>query len=534
MSVGFAIAARHQQAALDKELFQQRTFVLLGDGCMQEDVTLGAASLAGHLKLSNLIWFYDKNGVQIAGKIDRVASDDYAKVYEGMGWEVIELKDGHDHTQLRKALDRAEQVREKPLLIIGRTTMARGAYSMEGSEDTHGAPLPAEERKQTRAKLGLGTDPFETPPAAYSHFRALYDQKRQRVASWKQRFEQRMADGEFKKLFQTYYETSNYQNLPQVQWPRDKDVATRNAFGDVLEKWAEALPHLMGGSADLDGSNMTEQFVDKVGDFSWDKPLQRNVAFGVREFPMSAITNGMALHGGIIPFDATFLSFADYSRPALRLGAIQKVRVIHEFTHDSFFLGEDGPTHQPVEHIMSLRLIPNFYVMRPADAYETQVLMEVALHLHESPSAICLSRQKLPILPVQPDVVAQARFGAYAVVDTETPDVLLIATGGEVSIALEVAKRLDGKRVKVVSMPCWELFDAQPKSYRDKVLNPSCAKRVSIEAGTTLGWQKYTGVEGLNVGLDRFGDSAPAGDLAREYGFTADAITQKVKNHFGF
>ncbi len=532
MSVGFAIAARHQQAALDADLFNQRTFVLLGDGCMQEDVTLGAASLAGHLKLSNLIWFYDKNGVQIAGKIDRVASDNYARVFEGMGWEVIELPNGHDHAQLRTALNRSEAVREKPLLIIGNTTMAHGAYSMEGSEDTHGSPLPAEERKHTRAKLGLEADAFFTPEASYANFRQHFDKKRERVASWKQKFEQRMGDAEFKKRFQAYYETTSYQNLPQVQWPKDKEVATRNAFGDVLEKWAEALPNLLGGSADLDGSNMTEAFVEKVGDFSWNQPLQRNIAFGVREFPMSAICNGMALHGGIIPFDATFLSFADYSRPALRLGAIQKVRVIHEFTHDSFFLGEDGPTHQPVEHIMSLRLIPNFYVMRPADAYETQVLMEVALNLKQSPSAICLSRQKLPILALAHETVAQARFGAYAVVDVDQPDLILIATGGEVSIALDVAKRLDGKKVKVVSMPCWELFDEQPKSYRDKVLNPGVARRVSIEAGSTLGWQKYTGQEGLNIGLDHFGDSAPAGDLAREYGFTGEAIAQKIKGQW--
>lgn len=532
MSVGFAIAARHQQAVLDETLFNHKTYALLGDGCMQEDVTLGAASLAGHLKLANLVWYYDKNGVQIAGKIDRVASDDYAQVFRGMGWEVIELN-GHDHRALRQALDHSQKPREKPLLIIGKTIMAHGAHSMEGSEDTHGSPLPAAERQKTREKLGLPQESFYAPAEFYQHFRRNFAQKRAAVSAWKARFEEKMADPAFKKTFQVYYESDVFRQLPPLSWSRDKEIATRNAFGEVLAKWAEVVPQLLGGSADLDGSNMTDAFVEKVGDFSWDQPQNRNVAFGVREFPMSAICNGMALHGGIIPFDATFLSFADYSRAALRLGALQKAQVIHEFSHDSFFLGEDGPTHQPIEHLMSLRLIPNFYVMRPADAYETQVMMEVALNLKNSPSALCLSRQKLPILPISSEVVNQARYGAYAVIEQEQPELIIMATGSEVSLALAAAAKLSDRRVKVVSMPCWELFDEQPKSYRDKVLNPSCRARVSIEAGATLGWQKFIGSEGLAIGLDHYGDSAPAGDLAKEYGFTADQVVSKIKNHFG-
>ncbi len=532
MSVGFAIAARHQQAVLDEKLFSHRTFALLGDGCMQEDITLGAASLAGHLKLANLIWYYDRNGVQIAGKIDRVASDNYAKVFDGMGWEVLEVN-GHDHAALRKSLDRAQAKREKPLLIIGTSIMAHGAHSMEGSEDTHGSPLPADERQKTRAKLGLPSDSFYAPAEFYQHFRRNFSKRREEVSAWKQRFEERMSDASFKKTFQSYYDADVYQNLPQLSWPKDKEIATRNAFGEVLAKWADSVPSLMGGSADLDGSNMTEDFVEKVGDFGWNQAKNRNIAFGVREFPMSAICNGLALHGGIVPFDATFLSFADYSRAALRLGALQKARVIHEFSHDSFFLGEDGPTHQPVEHVMSLRLIPNFYLMRPADAYETQIMMEVALNLKNSPSALCLSRQKLPILPVSSEVVNQARYGAYAVLDCENPELLIIATGSEVSLALAAATHLKGRKVKVVSMPCWELFDEQPKSYRDKVLSPNCKARVSIEAGATLGWQKFIGIEGLAIGLDHYGDSAPASDLAKEYGFTPEQVATKIKNYFG-
>lgn len=531
MSVGFAIAAKHQAAVLDDELFGHRTWALLGDGCMQEDVTLGAASLAGHLKLDNLIWYYDRNAVQISGKISRSASDDYKMVFEGMGWDVV-VVDGHDHSQLRKVLDSTEKKLKKPLLIIGNSTMAKGAHSLEGSEKTHGSPLPADERTKTKERLGLPTDQaFFAPQEFYDSFRKFFGAKSERVANWKKRLETKQADANFKKLFAAYYETHAWRNLPQVQWPRDKEHPTRNAFGDVILKWAEALPNLMGGSADLEPSNCLEGFAHLVGDFSNENAKNRNLAFGVREFPMSAICNGMALHGGVIPFDATFLSFADYSRPALRLGAIQRCRVIHEFTHDSFHLGEDGPTHQPVEHMMSLRLIPNFYLMRPADAYETQAMMEVALNLTSAPSAICLSRQKLPMLPVSSETLAQARFGAYAVVDAEQPDLLIMATGSEVALALDALKLLPGVKAKVVSMPCWELFDEQPKSYKDKVLNPKCSKRVSIEAGSTLGWQKYTGSDGLNIGLDRYGDSAPAGDLAKEYGFTPEQVAARIKNY---
>ncbi len=532
MSVGFAIASRHQEAALDRELFRHKTWVLMGDGCMQEDITLGAASLAGHLRLDQLVWYYDQNKVQIAGTIDRVASDDYKKVFEGMRWEVITVN-AHDHDDLRRALNRAkDDKRDKPLLIIGASTMAHGAYSMEGSSDTHGSPLPAEERVKTRAKLGLPAEGFHAPQESYSHFRRNFEKRKNEVLEWQKAFEAKLGKPEFKAKYEAYYEKQAFTDLPAITWPAGKPVATRNAFGDIIEKWADAVPNFIGGSADLDGSNMTEQWVEKVGDFHGeDSPNSRNIAFGVREFPMSAISNGLALHGGMIPFDATFLAFADYSRAALRLGALQRCRVIHEFSHDSFFLGEDGPTHQPIEHVMSLRMIPNFYVMRPADAYETQVMMEVAINLPESPSALCLTRQKLPLLHLDPKTISQARFGAYAVQDVENPEVILFATGSEVPLALAAAALLNKYKVKVVSMPCWELFDEQPKSYQESVLSPKCTKRVSIEAGTTLGWQKYTGHQGLNIGVDHFGDSAPAEALAKEYGFTPEQVAATIKNY---
>ena len=279
---------------------------------------------------------------------------------------------------------------------------------------------------------------------------------------------------------------------------------------------------------------MTGPFAKKVGDFSKANPRGRNLAFGVREFPMSAICNGISLHGGLIPFDATFLTFSDYSRPALRLGAIQQCRVIHEFTHDSFYLGEDGPTHQPVEHVMTLRAIPDFYLMRPADALETQFMMEEALKLH-APTAICLSRQKLPILPLSDAKAEEARKGAYVVRDSADFNLMILATGSEVSLAMDAAAILEKEnpalKVRIVSMPCWEIFENQPKPWRDSVIPPTCKRRVSIEAGVTLGWQKYTGSSdtGLCIGIDHFGASAPAEQLAEEYGFTPAKVATRIK-----
>ena len=306
-------------------------------------------------------------------------------------------------------------------------------------------------------------------------------------------------------------------------------IATRNAFGDVIAKWASAVPNLVGGSADLEPSNMTGAFAALVGDFTGETPENRNFAFGVREFPMSAACNGMALFGGLIPFDATFLSFADYSRPALRLGSLQKVRVIHEFTHDSFYLGEDGPTHQPVEHIMSLRLIPDFYAMRPADAHETEVMLRAALEINNANSALLLSRQGLTATRYRRSKKQDAAKGAYTVFGKEDAEIIFVATGAEVSLAIATAKKLSDMNIRVVSMPCWKLFEKQSEAYQSQFI-PAAHKIVSIEAGSTLGWQKYTGREGLNIGLDRFGDSAPASALEVEYGFTADQVAKKLTN----
>ena len=531
MSAGFAIAASHLGARIDTKLFAHKTYALMGDGCMQEDVTLGAASLAGHLRLNNLIWFYDRNRQQISGNISRATSDDEEKIFAGFGWQVITI-DGHDHNAIRKALTTAQSA-DRPVLIIGNTTMAKGCATMEGDHETHGAPLPGDERAKTKQKLGLPeTEDFYCPPEAIKHFQRNFAALREVATQWKKSVADRCkSDATFNTRWQEHFGAEDWSKLKPVTWASGSQLATRNAFGEVLKQWATDIPKLMGGSADLEPSNMTGAFAKAVGDFQRETRIGRNLAFGVREFPMSAIANGMALHGGVIPFDATFLSFADYSRPALRLGAIQQVRVIHEFTHDSFHLGEDGPTHQPVEHVMSLRLIPDFYVMRPADPNETQLMMQEALKLSR-PTAICLTRQKLPVIDLTEAQARDVRRGAWTIVPQDKPDLVIFATGSEVPLAIAAAKLLSGLKTKIVSIPCWELFFAQDKSYRDQILTMSCTKRVSIEAGSTLGWERFVGIEGLAIGLDHFGASAPAEQLAEEYGFTAEKVAARVREHF--
>ncbi len=530
MSAGMAIAASHLNSVFGQDLFNHRTYALLGDGCMQEDVTLGAASLAGHLRLGNLTWFYDRNRIQISGSISRSTSDNEAKIFEGFGWAVREI-DGHDHAAIRDALRWAGAHQSQPTLIIGNTTIAKGAFSVEGSHKTHGAPFSNEERARTKEKLGLNPNAeFQCSEGALNHFRRNFSNKSAASQKWRTTLATLRKSPQQDAKYRTYFETEDFQKLSPISWPKDKEIATRNAFGDILEQWAEAIPNLVGGSADLEPSNMTEQFFKKVADFQWNNRAGRNLSFGVREFPMSAIANGIALHGGLIPFDATFLSFSDYARPALRLGAIQKIRVIHEYSHDSFYLGEDGPTHQAIEHVMSLRLIPDFYLMRPADAVETEFMVRAALEL-DAPSAICLTRQKLPQLKLDREIVANSVRGAYIVQDCKDPELLIIATGSEVSLALQTAQLMKERRIRVVSMPCWELFLKQDKSYQVKILPTELTKRISIEAGSTLGWQKFTGSNGLNIGIDHFGDSAPAEELAELYGFTPQKIAARIIEH---
>ena len=440
------------------------TYVLASDGDFQEPVTLGAGSMAGHWGLSRLIVYYDSNNAQISGKVDRSDSTNYALVFEGFGWHVQEI-DGHNHDQIREAIEKA-QVVDRPSLIIGTTLMAQGSATMEGDHETHGAPLPQEEIDATKEELGLPEEKFYLPKVVVDYFQSRFAELRELVSKWDEDLKAANENADFEAL----WKIAINEILPEISYPEfelGSSLATRKAFGATLDKFAEQVPSIIGGSADLEPSNYTGNFAKKYGDFSRENRTGRNLAFGVREFPMAAALNGMALHGGVIPFGGTFLVFADYERPALRLAAIQHCGVIHEFTHDSFYVGEDGPTHQPIEHVMALRAIPNFNVFRPADAKETAVCFRLAMDQKETPNALLLTRQDVQILELKMDsIVDGVSKGAYAVMDHENPELVFLATGSEVSLAIEVAKSMNDKRNRIVSMPCWEIFEGQSDEYK--------------------------------------------------------------------
>jgi transketolase len=535
MAVGMATAesmlrARFKNYCDDvNKLLGHYTYVLAGDGDFQEPVALGAGSMAGHWQLSKLIVYYDSNNAQISGKVGRSDSTDYLKVFEGFGWHVQEI-DGHDHDKIREAIEKA-QIADKPSLIIGNTIMAKGSANMEHDHETHGAPLPQDEIDQTKKALGLPPEPFYLPNEVIDFFQNQFSDLDEMVNSNSSLLAMALKDDNFKKIWNSTF-NADLDNLALPNFESGEILATRKAFGATLDKFAEQTPLLVGGSADLEPSNYTTNFANNYGDFAKNRREGRNLAYGVREFPMAAAMNGMSLHGGVIPFGGTFLVFADYERPALRLGSIQQCGVIHEFTHDSFWVGEDGPTHQPVEHAMALRSIPNFNVFRPADAKETAASFKIALQQTNTPCALLLTRQGIPILSLEEKTVYNGvSKGAYIIKDDDSPELIFLATGSEVSLALEVSKLMNDKRVRVVSMPCWELFDAQPKEYRDSIIPSRGAMKISFEAGITLGWERYIGPNGLSIGLDRFGASAPGKDLAEEFGFTPQKISEKIISH---
>ena len=505
------------------------TYVLASDGDFQEPVTLGAGSMAGHWGLSRLIVYYDSNNAQISGKVDRSDSTNYALVFEGFGWHVQEI-DGHNHDQIREAIEKA-QVVDRPSLIIGTTLMAQGSATMEGDHETHGAPLPQEEIDATKEELGLPEEKFYLPKVVVDYFQSRFAELRELVSKWDEDLKAANENADFEAL----WKIAINEILPEISYPEfelGSSLATRKAFGATLDKFAEQVPSIIGGSADLEPSNYTGNFAKKYGDFSRENRTGRNLAFGVREFPMAAALNGMALHGGVIPFGGTFLVFADYERPALRLAAIQHCGVIHEFTHDSFYVGEDGPTHQPIEHVMALRAIPNFNVFRPADAKETAVCFRLAMDQKETPNALLLTRQDVQILELKMDsIVDGVSKGAYAVMDHENPELVFLATGSEVSLAIEVAKSMNDKRIRIVSMPCWEIFEGQSDEYKISLIPDRGAMKISMEAGITHGWEKYIGPNGLSIGINHFGASAPGKNLAQEFGFTAEQVEVKIRDH---
>ena len=515
MGIGMALAEKMLQDSIKNDR-SQYTYILAGDGDVQEPIALGAASLAGHWQLSQLIMFYDKNDIQIAGETNRCDSTNYAQLFESMNWDVQEI-DGHNHGEIRDAITNAKQT-SKPSIIIGNTTMAKGSHSMENKSEAHGAPFTPEEIVMTKKKLGLPeNEEFYCPDVVKKHFQRNFSKKIEATnSSSKYNFDFNIDDA-LKKISDIEF--------------NDEIIATRNAFGMTLDELAKHIPMIVGGSADLDGSNCTTNFANEYGDFSASNPKGRNIAFGVREFPMAAILNGISLYGGLIPFGGTFLVFSDYMRSAIRLSAIQKLHVIYEFTHDSIFVGEDGPTHQPVEHIMSLRSIPDLMVFRPADAVETQFCFETILENNTNPSTILLTRQKLPLTKLDKNIIKDGvKKGAYIVVNHDNPDAIVFTTGSELSLTLSAVESLN-QNIKVVNMPCWEIFDQQSDHYKDEILTHNCKKRISIEAGTVLGWEKFVGKDGLKIGINEFGFSAPGKDVAQKLNFTKDVITKKIEDY---
>ena len=531
-AVGMAVSEcilRHQ---FGEDVMNHYTYCLHGDGDIQEPVSQGAIALAGHWGLGKLINYYDANNAQISGKVTRSDSTNFVKLYEANGWHVQEI-DGHDRETIRDAIRKAQMEIEKPSVIIGRTTMAKGCATMEDDHNTHGAPLPPEEIAATKEKLDLNPEEFfQLPEDVVEDFRKGFEFARSEVAAWKSALETRMEEVEFAEKWNIAFgDTLPLFDLPAYE--SGQKVATRKIWGPFIEKFAESHPTLVGGSADLEPSNVTTGFANLVGDFTQNNRLGRNFAYGVREFPMGTINNGIALHGGLEVFGATFFVFSDYESPAIRLRALQGLPVVSEYTHDSIFVGEDGPTHQPVEHLMACRAIPNLLVLRPGDANEAIVASRIAFEQTNRPALVLLTRQGLPVFDRNKYPSAEEfRKGGYIMQNCEgTPEVVIIATGSEVWVALEAAEKISENKVRVVNMGCWELFDEQSLEYRQSVLGDESALRVSIEAGVTLGWEHYTGLNGLNIGINTFGESAPGGEVADHFGITPEKVADKIQKY---
>jgi transketolase len=528
-SVGLAIGEAHQAAMYGSTVVDHYTYCLAGDGDMMEGVTSEACSLAGHLRLGKLIVFYDDNHVTLAGPTSVAFTEDVCARYEAYGWHTSFVDGPHsnDVESLDKTIKAAQAVKDRPSLIAIRSHLGYGSPK-EDTYGAHGEPLGEENVKKTKERLGWPVEPpFFVPDDVLAWWRDVGGRGAKLQDDWKSTF-----DG-WKKAnpqLAAQFERVHAGTLPPLPWPafnaENGSVATRDAGGTVMNAIAKSLPELVGGSADLDPS--TKTYLKDCGEFQPGSYEGRNIHFGVREHAMGAIVNGIAVHGGLLPFGATFFNFLDYMKPALRLAALSKIHAVFVFTHDSVFLGEDGPTHQPIEQLAILRAEPNTITLRPADSLETLEAWKVAVEHKDTPIVLVLSRQKLPYLGER---VADVKRGAYILQEANgSPDLILIATGSEVSLAVDAAKILAGKgtKVRVVSMPSWELFAAQDQGYRDKVLPPAVKARVSIEAAATFGWERWIGERGLAIGIDRFGTSAPAGEIAKAFGFVPEKIAESA------
>ena len=540
-AVGMAMAEKMLAAEFNRpghDIVNHKTWVFLGDGCLMEGISHEACSLAGTLELGNLICLYDDNDISIDGEVDAWFTDDTAKRFEAYGWHVIDNVDGHDAAAVAAAIDQAVAETGKPSMICCKTVIGFGAPNKQGTAATHGAPLGDDEIAAARKELGWSAAPFEIP----ADIASAWDGRERGAAeesNWNEAFA--AYNAEYPDLAAEF--ARRMAGKRPHGWCRHADkaiaeineeaaaMATRKASLRALNAFAPFLPEMAGGSADLTGSNLTKH--DTSIPISGDDARGNYVWFGVREFGMTAICNGLGLHGGFIPYSGTFLTFSDYSRNALRMAALMKVQNILVYTHDSIGLGEDGPTHQPVEHTASLRLMPNMSVWRPCDTVETAIAWRYALENETGPTSLVLTRQGVPHQPRDASQLAAAARGGYVLKDSDgTPSIILIATGSEVALAMAAADALtaDGIMVRVVSMPSTDVFDAQDADYRESVLPTAVTARVAIEAGVTDGWWRYVGTQGRVIGLDRFGESAPANELFEHFGFTTDNVVAVVKD----
>ncbi|MBE9016398.1 transketolase [Chroococcidiopsis sp. CCALA 051] len=547
--VGIAMAEAHLAATFNKPDFpiiDHYTYVILGDGCNMEGVSGEACSLAGHLGLGKLIALYDDNHISIDGSTDLAFTEDVGKRFEAYNWHVQVVEDGNtDLDGIQKAIEAAKAVTDKPSLIKVRTTIGYGSPKKADTRHAHGEALGEDEVKATREHLGWNHPPFEVPEDALNHWRKAIDRGAKLEQEWNQmfdRYKQQYADEA--RTLERMHEAElppNWDSVLPTYKPEDKAIATRVHSGNCLNAIAEVLPELIGGSADLAPSNNT--LLKNSGDFQKGQYQNRYIRFGVREHGMGSICNGLALDGsGLIPYCATFLVFTDYMRAAIRLSALSEAGVIYVMTHDSIALGEDGPTHQPVEHMAALRVIPELYVLRPADGNETSGAYKVAIEAAKGkrsgnkvrPSVLALTRQALPNLAGSS--IEGVTKGAYIISDSEgTPDIILIGTGSETQLCVKAAEQLrgEGKKVRVVSMPCWEIFEEQTPEYKESVLPKAVKKRVSVEAAVTFGWCRYVGSEGIAIGIDQYGSSAPGNVCMEKFGFTVDNVLAKAKSLLG-
>ncbi|KAK3040091.1 hypothetical protein RJ639_027817 [Escallonia herrerae] len=538
-AVGLALAEKHLAARYNKpghEIVDHYTYAILGDGCQMEGIANEACSLAGHWGLGRLIAFYDDNHISIDGDTDIAFTESVDKRFEGLGWHVIWVKNGNTgYDEIRAAIKEAKSVTDKPTLIKVTTTIGFGSPNKANSYSVHGSALGAKEVDATRKNLGWPYEPFHVPEDVKKHWSrhtpdgaALEAEWNAKFAEYEKKYKEEAA--ELKSLISGELPTGWEKALPTYT-PQSPGDSTRNLSQQCLNALPKVLPGLLGGSADLASSNMT--LLKMFGDFQRDTPEERNVRFGVREHGMGAICNGIALHcPGLIPYCATFFVFTDYMRAAMRISALSEARVIYVMTHDSIGLGEDGPTHQPIEHLASFRAMPNILMLRPADGTETAGAYKVAIMNRKRPSVLALSRQKLPHLPGTS--IEGVEKGGYIISDNSSgnkPEIILIGTGSELEIAEKAADELrkEGKTVRVVSFVSWELFDEQTDAYKESVLPAAVSARVSIEAGSTFGWEKIVGSKGRAIGVDHFGASAPADKIYKEFGLTVEAVIETAK-----